>query len=322
MRENVLFVDADESILNSLKTLFAAEDVTVYLARNAKEALRLMGSSEIALLISGNRMSDMSGIELLTVVKRIYPETVKILIADNDDVPPSFEEAGFDDLFCLVLRPWDNEALIHIVRDGLEFYRLAISLREGDEATLLSLAQTIELKDQHTAGHCARVASYALMIADQLGLPEETKQQIKYGSWLHDCGKISVPDTVLNFPGKLSDAEFSTIKKHSLWGAMLARQARLSQTVINIILYHHECFDGAGYPHGLRGNNIPLEARIVAIADIFDAITSKRPYREPSQWDQAINLMDALGGVDLDPELMTIFHSTIEKGIDKTSSTI
>jgi HD-GYP domain-containing protein (c-di-GMP phosphodiesterase class II) len=97
---------------------------------------------------------------------------------------------------------------------------------------------------------------------------------------------------------------------------MPARQARLSQTIINIILYHHECYDGAGYPHGLRGDNIPLEARIVSIADIFDALTSKRPYREASPWDQAIDLMDALGGVDLDPELMSIYHSVIAKGLD------
>jgi HD-GYP domain-containing protein (c-di-GMP phosphodiesterase class II) len=125
-----------------------------------------------------------------------------------------------------------------------------------------------------------------------------------------------VPDTVLNFPGKLNDAEFSTIKKHPLWGAMLARQARLSQTVINIILYHHECYDGAGYPHSLRGDKIPLEARIVSIADTFDALTSKRPYREALPWDQAISLMDALSGVDLDPELMNIFPSAILKGLD------
>jgi putative nucleotidyltransferase with HDIG domain len=316
MRENILFVDDDENILRSLETLFAGDDVTILLADNAKEALRLMGTREIALLVTDKRMPEMSGIELLTVLKGSSPETVKILMTDHDDLPTPLEAARIGELFRIIAKPWDNEALIHIVREGLEFYRLAMSLRNSDEATILSLAQVIELKDLHTKGHCDRVASYALMIADELGLPEETRLQIKYGSWLHDCGKISVPDTVLNFPGKLNDAEFSTIKKHPLWGAMLARQARLSQTVINIILYHHECYDGAGYPHGLRGNNIPIEARIVSIAETFDALTSKRPYREPAPWDQAINLMDALGGIDLDPELMNIFHSAFVKGLD------
>ncbi|HEX2767927.1 MAG TPA: HD domain-containing phosphohydrolase [Geobacteraceae bacterium] len=316
MRENILFVDDDENILRSLETLFAGDDVTILLADNAKEALRLMGTREIAVLVTDKRMPEMSGIELLTVLKGTSPDTVKILMADHDDLPTPLEAASIDGLFHMIAKPWDNEALIHLVREGLEYYRLVMSLRSRDEASILSLAQAIELKDMHTTGHCDRVASYALMIADELGLPEETRQQIKYGSWLHDCGKINVSDTVLNFPGKLNDAEFSTIKKHPLWGAMLARQARLSQTIINIILYHHECYDGAGYPHGLRGDNIPLEARIVSIADTFDALTSKRPYREALPWDQAINLMDALSGVDLDPVLMNIFPSAIVKGLD------
>ena len=318
MRENVLLVDDEVNILNSMERAFADVDVAVLKAENAKEALRLLGEKEIAVLITDNRMPGMCGIELLTCLKDLSPETVKILMTGHADLSTAIEAINIGEVFRFIVKPWENEALIRTVQEGVEHYRFVQSLRNSDEATLLSLAQTIELKDPYTRGHCDRVAGFALMIADQLRLPDETKQHIKYGSWLHDCGKIGVPDAVLNFNGKLKDAEFNTIKQHPVWGARVARQARLPQAVINIILFHHERYDGEGYPHGLRGRTIPIEARIVTIADIFDALTSNRPYREALPWEEAIELMDAMNGTYLDPDLLWLFHAVIINNLDVT----
>jgi len=318
MRENVLFVDDEGNILNSMERAFADVDVTVLKADSAKEALRLIGEKEIAVLITDNRMPGMCGIELLTCLKDLSPETVKILMTGHADLSTAIEAINIGEVFRFIVKPWENESLIRTVQEGVEHYRFVQTLRNSDEATLLSLAQTIELKDPSTRGHCDRVAGFALMIADQLNHPEETKLHIKYGSWLHDCGKIGVPDAVLNFSGKLKDADFNTIKQHPVWGARVARQARLPQAVINIILFHHERFDGEGYPHGLRGRSIPIEARIVTIADIFDALTSNRPYREALPWEEALELMDAMSGTYLDPDLLWLFHAVIINNLDVT----
>jgi putative two-component system response regulator len=311
MRENVLFVDDEGKILNSMERALADVDVTVLKADNAKDALQLIGEKEIAVLITDNRMPGMCGIELLTCMKDLSPETVKILMTGHADLSTAIEAINIGEVFRFIVKPWENEALIRTVQEGVEHYRFVHSLCSSDEATLLSLAQTIELKDPYTRGHCDRVAGFAMLIADQLKLQEEEKRHIKYGSWLHDCGKIGVPDAVLNFNGKLKDAEFNAIRQHPAWGARVARQARLPQAVINIILFHHERFDGEGYPNGLRGRMIPIEARIVTIADIFDALTSKRPYREALPWEEALGLMESMSGNYLDPDLLWLFHAVI-----------
>ncbi len=313
MRDNVLFVDDEENILNSVQRLFADLDVQLFTANSAKDALRLVGEKEIAVLVSDNRMPEMNGIELMTRIKEQSPGTVKILMTGYADLPTALQAINVGEVFRFILKPWENEALIQTVREGLQRYRVVRSLTHSDEAALLSLAQAIELKDLNTRGHCDRVAGYALLITARLDLPEATVQEIKYGSWLHDCGKIGVPDAVLNFAGKLNAEDFSIIKHHPVWGADLARQARLSQTVINIILHHHERFDGGGYPLGLCGARIPLEARIVTIADIYDALTSKRPYREALSSDEALALMNTLTGNYLDPELMAVFRTELER---------
>jgi putative nucleotidyltransferase with HDIG domain len=151
------------------------------------------------------------------------------------------------------------------------------------------------------------VAAFALKIAEALRLPEGTRRAIKHGSWLHDCGKIGVPEAILNFPGKLSAADFEVVKKHPEWGAEVGRQANLPEEVINIILYHHERFDGRGYPTGAKGTEIPLEARIVAVADVFDAMSTDRPYAKGYDRSEAMRVMGVLRGAALDPQLVDLF---------------
>lgn len=147
-----------------------------------------------------------------------------------------------------------------------------------------SLAQTIELKDSRTRGHCDRVATYAVRIANALGLSMDMQREIKYGSWLHDCGKIGVPERVLNADRKLEAQEYQLMKNHSSWGADVARKANLSEVVINIVLYHHEHFGGADYPRGLQGNDIPIEARIVTVADVLTPSHPTVPIVAVSRW--------------------------------------
>lgn len=307
MSDTVLFVDEEKYVLNSIGTLFSDTDISVDCLPDAEEALNALNKEEIAVLVSGTELNGSKGADLLAKAKDISPETLRILMTPHSDLNVAVEAVNRGMIFRFIIKPWDNDALIQIIRDAVSRYRLVKSLRYGDEPALLHIAQTIESKDSYTRGHCESVARYSLMIADALNLSDERKTNLKYGSWLHDCGKIGVPENVLNKKGPLDEYEFEIIKNHPRWGADITRSAQLPEIIVKIIRHHHERYDGSGYPSGIRGNSIPFEARIVTLADVFDVLTSKRPYREMYGREKAINIIKMMRGNVLDPEIVDIF---------------
>ena len=307
MDNAVLLVDDEANILNALARLFLDRDVRVLRAGNGEEALGIVRREPVAVIVSDNLMPGMRGVELLSRVRDLSPDTVRVLLTGYADLPTAIEAINRGEVFRFHVKPWVDEEIVRTVDEGVRRHQLVRSLRHGDEAALRSIAQTIELKDPYTRGHCDRVAAFALTIAESLRLSEGTLRAIRHGSWLHDCGKIGVPETILNRPGKLSAAEFDVVKKHPGWGAEVGRQANLPEEVINIILYHHERFDGRGYPTGAKGTEIPIEARIVAVADVFDAMSTDRPYAKGYDRAEAMRVMGVLRGAALDPQLVDIF---------------
>jgi len=303
----VLLVDDEANILNALARLFLDRDVRVLRAETGEEALGIVRREPVAVVVSDNLMPGMRGVELLSRVRDLSPDTVRVLLTGYADLSTAIEAINRGEVFRFHVKPWVDEEIVRTVEEGVRRYQLVRSLRDGDEATLRSIAQTIELKDPYTRGHCDRVAAFALKIAEALRLPEGTRRAIRHGSWLHDCGKIGVPEAILNRPGKLSAADFEVVRKHPGWGAEIGRQANLPEEVINIILYHHERFDGRGYPTGTKGTEIPLEARIVAVVDIFDAMSSDRPYAKGYEREEVMRVMGVLRGAALDPQLVDIF---------------
>jgi putative two-component system response regulator len=313
MTEYILFVDDEENILNSVVRTFVDSDFTILTAPDAARALDLLKSYTIAVLVTDNMMPGMSGMELLEQAKAVSANTVKIMMTAYTDLPTVIEAINRVEVFRFIVKPWDNQQLLATVSEGVNRYRLLESLRHESEAVLYALAETIELKDPYTKGHCERVAHYALLIADKLNLPENVKDDIRFGSWLHDCGKIGVPEKILNAPRSLRTDEIQTVRFHPEWGAEVARKARMSPIVINIIRNHHERFSGGGYPDNLTGERIPLEARIVAIADTYDALTSIRPYNEPRSREDAIGILRELSCRELDPQLTEIFLEILKR---------
>ncbi len=311
MVETALFVDDEEYVLNSMERLFSDRGVKFRRAGSAEEALLVIREEEVAVLVSDNQMPGMTGIALHSKVKEVSPDTIRILMTGHADLQTAMDAINRGEVFRFVVKPWDNEELIHIVEDGLNRYRVIRSLKKADEATLLSLAQTVELKDPYTRGHCDRVAQYALMLAEAFDLPEEVRREIKHGSWLHDCGKIGVAESVLNYEGPLNEEQFEIIKQHPTWGADVARQAQLSERIVNIILSHHEKYDGGGYPAGLKGEAIPFEARIVSVADVYDALVTDRPYQVGLSHEKAREIMSSLRGSSLDPKILDAFLALV-----------
>ncbi|WP_277057151.1 HD-GYP domain-containing protein [Trichlorobacter lovleyi] len=305
----VLFVDDEQPILSALERMYIErDDVHCLFAASGQEGLEIMEREEVWVVVSDYLMPTMRGIEFLAKVKARWPQTIRIMMTAYADLSIAIDAINKSEAFRFVTKPWNNQELMEVVDEALMRYQLVQSLgTTKDETVYLSLAQTVELKDPYTKGHCDRVARYAVALAKAVGLAEEKLDEIKHGSWLHDCGKIGVPERVLNHPGRLNEDDRESVMQHPRWGSEVARQARMSEAVVNVILYHHERFDGAGYPSGLRGAEIPVEARIVAIADVFDALYSDRPYRKAYTLERVMEIMEEMTSTHFDPELIRLF---------------
>jgi HD-GYP domain-containing protein (c-di-GMP phosphodiesterase class II) len=186
-------------------------------------------------------------------------------------------------------------------RDISGTYRL---LQQTYLETLDSLALAVEQRDHHTAGHSHRVAYYANVLGEALQLSSEARRDLRYGSMLHDIGKIGVPDAILNKPGELTASEWSAIRQHPQIGAQMIERVEFLRPALPIILAHHERFDGGGYPRGLRGEAIPLGARIFQVADALDAIISDRPYRRQQSLEAALAEIRRHAGSQFDPAIV------------------
>lgn len=312
--KTVLFVDDEQSIRNAIERMYLErDDIRCLFAASGQEGLEMLTCEEVWVVVSDYLMPEMRGVEFLSKVKAQRPETVRIMMTAYADLTIAIDAINKSEAYRFVTKPWNNQELMAVVDEALMRYQLLQTLTSKDESLYFSLAQAVELKDPYTKGHCDRVAQYATRLAHLLGLPEDTVNDIKHGSWLHDCGKIGVPEGVLNFPGKLNDDDMETVMQHPRWGSEVARQARMSEAVVNVILYHHEQFNGQGYPSGLAGSAIPMEARIVAIADVFDALYSDRPYRKAYSFEQTMKIMNEMTATHFDPELMKLFVAIAEE---------
>jgi putative nucleotidyltransferase with HDIG domain len=185
--------------------------------------------------------------------------------------------------------------------------------KQGDEISLLneelllSLAKSIDLRDPYTMGHSQQVTNYAVLIARELDLPQDQIETVRKGSLLHDIGKLGVPDSILLKTGRLTSDEYEVIKKHPLLGAQILESSRNLRDLIPLVRHHHERFDGKGYPDGLVGHAIPLEARILAIADSIEAMASDRPYRRGLTLDEILEEVKGCSGKQFDPRMVRIF---------------
>ena len=183
-------------------------------------------------------------------------------------------------------------------------------LEQTNNDLVLALVSAIEAKDRYTIGHSERVSKYATLMAQKLNLPEEQVHEIKVAGMLHDIGKIGVADSILNKPGKLSKEEFEEMKRHPSIGTYILNTLNLSENTLNAINYHHERFDGKGYPLGLKGKELPLETQLISLADAYDAMTSERPYRNAMTHDEAIEEIKKSSEKQFSPALVALIENT------------
>jgi HD-GYP domain-containing protein (c-di-GMP phosphodiesterase class II) len=236
---------------------------------------------------------------VVCVLLRTPRKRLGVLHLDRGPLQPAFTK---DDLYLA-------DALAAHVSAGIESAHLLRKQREMFYATITMLAQAVELKDEYTGGHIQRVTEYSFLLAQRMDLTQEQLNWIRIGTPLHDIGKIGIDDAILRKTEKLTDREFEVMKTHTTKGARMVEQVADLAPVIPIIRSHHERWDGRGYPDGLAGEAIPLLARIVAVADAFDAMTSSRPYRQALTADAAFGEIEAQQGRQFDPEAAEAFLS-------------
>jgi putative two-component system response regulator len=277
-------------------------------------------------------MPGKSGLELLSVVKKQSPDIAVIMVTAVDDRKIAIQALRLG-AYGYVIKPFDlNEIIINVV-NALERRRLAIQSKEyetrlendvssrtaeihhREEEICLRLTAACEYRDEETGSHIRRIGLYASVMAEELGWKKTTVDEIRVAAPMHDIGKIGVPDNILLKQGKLTDAEFEIIKKHTTIGAELLSGSDISLLSMakDIALSHQEKWDGSGYPHGLKGEAIPESARIVAIIDVYDALVHKRIYRPPLPEEEAMRIITNDKGIHFDPRIFDAFIRVLPK---------
>ena len=330
---NILIVDDEQLVRRLLSQKLTSEGYQCKEASNADEALATLRSNHIELVLLDIKMPGMSGVELLPEIKAGYPYTAVIMataITDTGIAIQCMREGAYDYL----VKPFNMDEVAINASRALEKRRLVLEnrtyqhhleemvaertkklkhainkIRLSSLDTIHRLARAAEYKDEDTGDHIKRMSQYSASIARKMGLSNQEVENILYAAPMHDVGKIGIPDRILLKPGKLDNDEWEIMKKHTAIGAEILQgsDAEFIRLAEMIAFTHHEKWDGTGYPKGLRGEDIPIAGRIVAIADVFDALTSNRPYKPPYPVKESLDIIIEGSGKHFDPDIVGAF---------------
>jgi putative nucleotidyltransferase with HDIG domain len=332
MPDRILVVDDEEPIREIVASMLGTAGYACKQAASGMEALSVLTSGEeFELMLSDLMMADLDGIGLLERTKEKYPDMPVVMVTAVHDISVALA-AIRNGAYDYLLKPFEREQLLNTVSRALENRRLKVenrtyqtnleslvkartdqlqaamaNLERSYDITLETLGDALDLKDRETEGHSKRVTAFTIAIARAMGLPREQINTIARGAFLHDIGKIAIPDKILNKPGKLEPDEMMIMKEHAYHGYQIVKKIPFLAEAADIVYSHQERFDGTGYPRGLKGEQIPLGARIFSVADTLDAITSDRIYRAAQTLQAAREEIAKWSGRQFDPEVVNVF---------------
>ncbi|KAF0107948.1 MAG: putative two-component system response regulator [Anaerolineaceae bacterium] len=312
----ILLVEDDTLLLEVMRSILEVEGYELFPAPNGKQALDLFVAIKPDLVVSDIMMPEMDGYELLESV-RSTPQgvTVPFLFlsarTERNDVSRA-RSLGVDDY---LFKPFDAPELVNAVRARLDRRRQVelFDTRAAHLQTVIMLANVIETRDPYTAGHLERVRRLALNLAFALNWGNEDITVLEFGAILHDIGKIIVPSLVLKKTGPLDEEEWKLMRQHPEAGARMLEGVDHLRAAIPYVLYHHEWWNGSGYPRGLKGEDIPREGRLLAIVDAFDAMTTNRPYHSSMSADAGMDELKRNRSIYFDPEMVDVFVRTYRR---------
>ncbi len=331
--ERILVVDDDELTRTLLITLLRKEGYAVEGSRDGDEALQVLAVRGVDLVITDLVMRGTDGMQLLESIRARQLQTPVIMVTAMHEITTAIA-AMRNGAFDVLLKPFEKSALLHAVERGVAFGNVArrntkyrnslehlvedrtkqlkqaiFDLERSYDTTLEALGDALDLKDSETEGHSRRVTAYSIALARSMGVDPADMKTIKHGAFLHDIGKMAIPDAILLKPGRLDPEEQQIMRKHCLYGYQIVRKIPFLNEASDIVYSHQEHYDGGGYPRQLRGDEIPLGARIFAVADTLDAITSDRPYRRGSPFQAARNEIARCVNTQFDPRVVEVFTS-------------
>jgi len=327
----VLVVDDETPVRAMIAAALEREGYTVELAGGGREALAVLEMNSFNLVLTDIVMQDVDGIALLEHIHALQPNLPVVMVTAVHDISvaiDSMRRGAFDYL----LKPFEREQLVHTVERALnhrqaledtqnyhqnleemvrartEMLRHAMEdLEQSYDVTLEALGDALDLKDSETEGHSKRVTAYAIALSRAMGIPPAEIKVIARGAFLHDIGKMAIPDEILRKPGTLEPEEQDLMREHCARGYHMLRKIPFLSGAAEIVYCHQEHYDGNGYPNRLRGREIPIGARIFAVADALDAITSDRPYRKATGFDAAREEILRCSGTQFDPTVVEVF---------------
>jgi response regulator RpfG family c-di-GMP phosphodiesterase len=343
---NILFIDDEPNVLTSLERLLRKENYRIFTARSGEDGIEIMNSNTIAVAISDLMMPGMNGLTFFEHIAPDHEKTVKILLTGKASIETALEAINRHRLFGYLVKPCSDIEMKTILKRAVAYYNLTVEnayyqaliarknkalseqnerlekmvrtrTRQIDDALkegIMMLATAAEEKDKDTGDHILRIRSFTQLICQGLNLTPSMCETVGLFSAIHDVGKIHIPDKILNKPGSLNEKEWEIMKGHTLAGEKILGKKKYYTIARQIARSHHENWDGSGYPDGLKGKDIPLPARIVSVADVYDALTSKRPYKEAWPGDAAVEELKRLEGRKFDPDVLSVFLELYRKG--------
>ena len=326
----ILAVDDEEGIIDSLSIVLKRSGYHFTGITNPAEAIELVKNEHFDLLLLDFLMSPYHGDQVVEEIRKFNKELYILLLTGHKDLAPPLETIKKLDIqgYCEKSNKFDQlllliESGIKSIKQMQEIKRINEELSDAKDKlekayleSIETLRYTVEAKDPYTKGHSDRVAEFSVLIGKKLGLSEQDLKTLRIGGLFHDIGKIGIPDSILLKEEKLTSDEYSEIKHHPSIGTHILSNATIFSDIIPIVKYHHERYDGRGYPENLKGENIPLLARITTVADAFDAMSSKRTYRNSLDINIIIDEIKKNSGTQFDSRIAEVFLYILENNFD------
>lgn len=327
----IIVVDDEEGIIDSLSIFLKRSGYQFTGVTDPMEAIEKVKNEHFDLMLLDFIMTPIHGDQVVEEIRKFNKELYILLLTGHKDLAPPLETIRRLDIqgYCEKSDKFDQ--LLLLIESGIKVISQMNTIKEINEElkdtydkleraymeSIQTLRYTVEAKDTYTRGHSDRVSEFSVLIGKHLGLPETDLRTLQIGGLFHDIGKIGVPDSILLKEGKLTDDEYSEIKNHPTIGAHILSSATIFKDIIPIVKHHHEKYDGNGYPGKLKGDDIPYFARIAAVADTFDAMTSKRTYRDALPLEVVISEIERCKGTQFDPKIADVFLDILNNHYDE-----
>lgn len=317
----ILLVDDEEDNLALLyRTL--RQEFNIIKTTSPLQALEILKEESFDIICSDHKMPEMDGVEFLKRSYEITPQSIRLLITAYSDSSILIDAINYAKIYRYIKKPWEPAELLMIVRAAIEYFqlkkdndRLINDLKELFSGTINAIIEALDAKDSFTLGRSRRVTFFALKMVKYFNLPTAEMGKLELAGLLHDIGMIGVSEEILNKTEQLTPEEFDIIKQHVTHGVRILEDIKQLKDVVEIIKFHHERYDGTGYPCGYKGEEIPLNARIIAIADAYDSMVSNRSYRKGLSKEEAMRRIREQSGKQFDPQIVAAFEAILPEAL-------